>query len=128
VKRIGAALRRAGGELRAVLRGRVGREGEGRGVERGGAHPFIGRRGKGRRRVRRRGEVGGAGAINGGSVRAAGRGRGGDGRGVSGRRIDGEWRRRSGAGKREGRRRREGMAGGGAGKKRGAAAGGRRSP
>jgi hypothetical protein len=84
--------------------------------------------GEWRGRPRRRGEVGGAGAINGGSVRAAGRGRGGDGRGVSGRRIDGEWRRRSGAGKREGRRRREGMAGGGAGKKGGAAAGGRRSP
>jgi hypothetical protein len=53
VKRIGAALRRAGGELRAVLRGRVGREGEGRGVERGSGPHFIGRRGKWRGRPRR---------------------------------------------------------------------------
>jgi hypothetical protein len=81
VKRIEAALRRVGGELRAVLCGWVRREGEGRGVERGGAHPFIGRRGKGRRRVRRWRRLVATDAINGGSVRAAGRGRGGDGRG-----------------------------------------------
>jgi hypothetical protein len=63
-------------------------------------------------------------AINGGSVGRFPKGRGGGGARGWRRRLDGEWRRRSGAGKREGRRRREGMAGGGAGKKGGR--GGRR--
>jgi hypothetical protein len=59
-------------------------------------------------------------AINGGSVGRFPKGRGGGGARGWRRRLDGEWRRRSGAGKREGRRRREGMAGGGAGRKGGA--------
>jgi hypothetical protein len=85
VKRIEAALRRAGGELRAVLCGWVRREGEGRGVERGAAVPFIAQKGEGERRgggglgARRPAINGGGGRFGAASV--TGRGRGGDGGG-----------------------------------------------